>query len=392
MAQREPALEDMGSIMKGLEAFRGRSVFVTGHTGFKGSWLTIWLNHLGARVSGYSLTAPTAPNNFSTSRVRELLASHASGDVRDTAQLQGAIEAARPDVIFHLAAQPLVRRSYVNPQLTLEVNVMGTTGVLESVRKLGRPCVVIIVTSDKCYENHESARRHTETDSLGGSDPYSASKAAAEIVVEAYRESFFRPKDLLQHGVKVASVRAGNVIGGGDWAADRIVPDTVKSAAANQTVRVRNPKAIRPWQHVLEPLSGYLTLAARMLENNDPALCSGWNFGPNPSEEATVRDVVETLLQSWKSSKWEDASGTIQPHEENMLRLSNDKARVELGWRPRWSFREAVKHAGLWYHRFYSDPSGSTREFCWQDISDYEATIPNENDSLQPFPELAHHS
>jgi CDP-glucose 4,6-dehydratase len=378
--------------MKWFESFRGRSVFITGHTGFKGSWLTLWLNRLGARVSGYSLVAPTAPNNFSTSRVRELLASHTSGDVRDAAQMQGVIEASKPDVIFHLAAQPIVRRSYVDPRLTLEVNVMGTAGILESVRKLRRPCVVIIVTSDKCYENHDSARRHTETDSLGGSDPYSASKAAAEIVVEAYRQSFFRPKDLLKHGVKLASVRAGNVIGGGDWAADRIVPDTVKSAAGNQSVSVRNPKAIRPWQHVLEPLSGYLTLAGRMLQDNDPALCSGWNFGPNSGEEATVRDVVETLLQSWKSSKWEDASGTIQPHEENMLRLSNDKARKELGWQPRWSFREAVKHAGVWYHRFYSNPSTSTRDLCLQDISDYEAAIPNESDRLQPVRELVHRS
>ena len=378
--------------MTALDSFRGRPVFITGHTGFKGSWLTLWLHRLGARVSGYSLLPPTEPNNFSTSHVRELLASHTSADVRDTPQLQGAIEASKPAVIFHLAAQPLVRRSYVDPRLTIETNVLGTTGILESVRKLGRPCVVIFVTSDKCYENHDAAHRHTETDPLGGPDPYSASKAAAEIVIEAYRESFFRPKDVLKHGVKVASVRAGNVIGGGDWAADRIVPDTVKSAATNQTVIVRNPSSIRPWQHVLEPLSGYLALAARMLQGDDPTLCSGWNFGPNPSEEATVKDVVETLLQSWQCPKWEDASGTIQPHEEHMLRLSNDKARRELGWRPRWSFREAVTHAGRWYHRFYSDPSSSTRDLCQQDISDYEAALANESDSLQPVPELAHHS
>lgn len=376
--------------MKEMESFQGRSVFITGHTGFKGSWLTLWLQRLGARVSGYSLLPPTDPNNFVASRVRDVLVRHTSADVRDTPQLQGAIEAARPDVIFHLAAQPLVRQSYLDPHQTMEVNVMGTAGLLESVRKLGRPCVLIMVTSDKCYENRDSARRHVETDPLGGSDPYSASKAAAELLVEAYRESFFRPQDYRKHGVKLASVRAGNVIGGGDWAGYRIVPDTVKAMAANKAVAVRNPDAIRPWQHVLEPLSGYLTLAGRLLQSDDAALCSGWNFGPNASEEATVQDVVETLLQFWDGAKWEDASGTVQPREEHMLRLSNDKARKKLGWRPRWSFQEAVKHAGRWYQRFYADRSKSTRDLCWQDISDYEAASANESNGLHAAVEFAH--
>jgi CDP-glucose 4,6-dehydratase len=383
-------MESVESNVKGLESFRGRSVFITGHTGFKGSWLTLWLHRLGARVSGYSLLPPTDPNNFVSSRVKELLSRHTSADVRDTPQLQGAIEACRPDVIFHLAAQPLVRQSYLDPYHTIEVNVIGTTGLLECVRKLGRPCVVIFVTSDKCYENRDSARRHLESDPLGGSDPYSASKAAAELVIEAYRESFFRPDELQKHGVKIASVRAGNVIGGGDWAGYRIVPDTVKAVASNKPVSVRNPNAIRPWQHVLEPLSGYLMLAGRMLESDDPALCSGWNFGPDGTEEATVRDVVETLLQFWEGAKWEDASATIHPREEHMLRLSNDKARAGLGWRSRWSFQQAVQHAGRWYQRFYADRSKSTRDLCWQDISDYEAAAGNEGNGLHSALELAH--
>lgn len=378
--------------MKGFESFRGRSVFITGHTGFKGSWLTLWLNRLGARVSGYSLVPPTTPNNFATSSIRDLLVRHSNADVRDAAHLQGAIEACQPAVIFHLAAQVVVRQSYLDPRQTFDVNVMGTASLLDSVRKLRRPCVVVIVTSDKCYRNSDPERRHRETDSFGGSDPYSASKAAAEILTESFRESYFRPETVRDHGVKLASVRAGNAIGGGDWARDRIIPDMVRATVAKTPVQIRNPGSIRPWQHVLELLSGYLTLAGQMLESDDPALCSGWNFGPNPAEGRTVKDVVETFLQNWSGAQWDDASGTVQPREEPALHLSNEKAKAELGWQPHWNFQETVKRTAHWYQRFYGNPCVSTRDACLQDISDYEAVIPNESDNLQSAFELAHNS
>jgi CDP-glucose 4,6-dehydratase len=385
-------MESVGANVKGLESFRGRSVFITGHTGFKGSWLTLWLHHLGARVSGYSLLPPTNPSNFATSCVRELLARHSNADVRDTAQLQGAIEACRPTVIFHFAAQTLVRQSYLDARQTFDVNVMGTASLLEAVRRLRLPCVVIVVTSDKCYENHEPGRRHRETDPLGGSDPYSASKAATEILTESFRQSFFRPDELREHGVQVASVRAGNAIGGGDWARDRIIPDMVKAAVANTPVQIRNPRSIRPWQHVLEPLSGYLSLAGRMLGSDDPALCSGWNFGPPAAEGQTVKDLVDVFVQTWSGARWEDASGTIQPREQAALHLSIDKAKAELGWEPRWTFQEAVKRTARWYQQFYAAASRSTRGLCYQDISDYEAALANESDSLQSALEHAHKS
>lgn len=376
--------------MKALDAFQGRSVFITGHTGFKGSWLALWLHRLGARVSGYSLLPPSNPNNFVTSRVRELLARHTNADIRDTAQLQGAIEACRPAVIFHLAAQTLVRQSYRDVLQTFDVNGMGTASLLEAVRRLRLPCAVIIVTSDKCYQIRDPRRRHRETDSLGGNDPYSASKAAAEIVTESFRQSFFRPEELGDHGVQVASVRAGNAIGGGDWARDRIFPDMVKAVVANAPVQIRNPRSIRPWQHVLEPLSGYLCLASRMLESVDPALCTGWNFGPPAGDGQTVEDLLNVFIRTWSGARWEDASGTVQPREQPALYLSIEKAQSELGWQPRWRFEEAVGRTARWYQQFYAAPNRSTRELCYQDISEYEAPSAHESGCLQSALEHAH--
>jgi CDP-glucose 4,6-dehydratase len=337
-------------------AFAGRAVFVTGHTGFKGSWLSIWLHDLGARVTGYALAPPTSPSNFDASAVGDLLAAHCVADLRDTASLHAALRAAAPDVVFHLAAQPLVRQSYATPRETFDVNVMGTVNLLEAVRLLGRPCVVLVITSDKCYENREQTWGYREVDAMGGHDPYSASKGAAEIAVAAYRRSFFPLGQIRRHGVKVASVRAGNVIGGGDWAADRIVTDVVRHLQAGQPVPVRSPRAIRPWQHVLEPLGGYLLLAARMLQSDDPAWCDAWNFGPLPGEEIPVCRLVEGFVEAWGTGSWQDVSDPRQPHEAGVLRLCIDKALHQLGWRPRWSVAEAVRRTAEWFRRFYTHP------------------------------------
>lgn len=353
--------------------FRDRSVFITGHTGFKGSWLALWLHRLGARVSGYSLAPPSSPNNFEASGVRGFLERHYEADVRDADRLQAAMEASQPSLVFHLAAQTLVRQSYLEPRQTFDVNVTGTASLLDAVRSLRRPCAVIVVTSDKCYENHANAGSHRESDPLGGRDPYSASKAAAEVLAASYRHSFFPPEKLAEHGVKVASVRAGNCIGGGDWATDRIIPDVARALSSNQDVPVRNPDSIRPWQHVLEPLSGYLTLASLMLSSDDPGFCSGWNFGPHENKEAAVRDLVELFCHYWGGGSWSDARDSSQPNEEAVLRLCIEKAMTGLGWRPRWSFEETVERTCRWYQSYYAAPRKSAYGLCEGDIAGYEA-------------------
>jgi CDP-glucose 4,6-dehydratase len=372
------------------DSFKNRPVLITGHTGFKGSWLAIWLHYLGAKVNGYSLAPPTVPNHFTTSKVRRLLTYHSEGDVRDAGRLRAALDATGPEVIFHLAAQPVVRQSYVTPLETLEVNAMGVATLLDCVRKLGRSCVVVIVTSDKCYENHHSIEGHREDGRLGGHDPYSASKAAAELIAASYRQSFFPPDALEKHGVSVATVRAGNVIGGGDWARDRIVPDIVRSLSNDQPIRVRNPGSIRPWQHVLEPLSGYLTLASAMLFRANPDLCSAWNFGPLPGGDASVRDLVETFCEAWGNGRWEDGSNSVQPFEETALRLSIEKAARQLSWQPRWRFAEAVRRTSRWYRSFYSSPEKSTYDLCLEDITDHEAGVGEASHRSMPRPSYAH--
>ena len=360
-------------------AFAGRSVFVTGHTGFKGSWLSLWLTRLGARVTGYALPPSTDPNAFAALGVREILSAHHEGDIRDGTRLNQAMSACAPDVVLHLAAQPLVRASYLEPRETFEVNVVGTASVLDAVRALGRPCAVVVVTSDKCYDNREQVFGFRESDALGGLDPYSASKGAAELVVASYRHSFFAPECVLEHGVRLASVRAGNVIGGGDWAQDRIVADIARSLSRGQPVPVRNPRSLRPWQHVLEPLGGYLLLAARMLvAPDDTTLGDAWNFGPSSVEVVTVGELVDLFVSAWGSGSWQDASLAGQPHEARLLRLSIDKAVALLGWRPRWSVRQAVRRTALWYRHFYDHPpvmltEGTMRTSCLADMADYEA-------------------
>jgi CDP-glucose 4,6-dehydratase len=361
-------MEDLGL------SFSGRSAFVTGHTGFKGSWLSLWLCELGAKVVGFSLPPPTQPSNFEVSQVAERLAGHILGDIRDRQALSLAMREARPDLVIHMAAQPLVRESYAQPAETFETNVQGTVNVLEAVRQLEGPCQVIVVTSDKCYENAGQLWGYRETDRMGGRDPYSASKGAAELTVRAYRESFFNPAELASHGKKVASVRAGNVIGGGDWAKDRLVGDLVRAFAAGETALLRTPRSIRPWQHVLDAVYGYLILAARMARDDAAWLCEGWNFGPDQDTEWPVERLAASFCAAWPGARCRaDAQTEPAGGEAITLRLDSSKARLLLGWRPRWNTDQAVRHTVSWYRRHYAQ-GGSMRQTCLDQIKAFTAT------------------
>ncbi len=353
-----------------ITALRGKRVLLTGHTGFKGSWLTLWLHRLGAVVYGYSLPPPTEPSNYSLSNVRSVLGGETMGDIRDRKLLSEILTEFKPDLVFHLAAQSLVRESYTNPFETFDVNVLGTASLLDAVRDLGRPCAVVCVTTDKCYENREQVWGYRECDPMGGYDPYSASKGAAEILIASYRRSFFHPVRIHEHGVQIASARAGNVIGGGDWARDRIVTDMVASLTAGRAVPIRNPHAIRPWQHVLEPLSGYLALATAMIETPDAKWASGWNFGPVSGTEMSVGDLASAFVGAWGSGEWIDQSSPDQPHEASILRLSIEKAGWELAWRPRWTCDEMVKRTARWYQSVLCE-AVDARKACEYDIEAY---------------------
>ena len=355
-----------------LEILTGKKVFVTGHTGFKGSWLCLWLSALGARVNGYALDPPTRPNNFTISKVRETLHDHHVADIRDAEKLALAMRQADPDLVLHLAAQSVVREGYASPHETFDVNVMGTVNVLEAVRELDRACSVVCVTSDKCYENVEQVWGYRETDAMGDHDPYGASKGAAEIAIRSYRHSFFPPERLAEHGVKLASGRAGNVIGGGDWTKDALIVDLVKALSEDRPVSLRSPNAYRPWQHVLQALSGYLTLSARLLASDDRKYCSGWNFGPVPGNEIPVRQVVEIFLNQWGGGEWIDASDGSNPREANILRLSIDKALWELGWKPCWGVEEVLRRTSQWYRR-HAENRDLMPDFALSQIRDYEA-------------------
>jgi CDP-glucose 4,6-dehydratase len=348
----------------------GRTVFLTGHTGFKGSWLALWLERLGARVVGYSLAPSTEVNNFDLTSLGERIAGHYLADIRDRRALEAALREAKPDVVMHLAAQPLVRAGYDIPHETFETNVMGTANLLESLRVIGQPCTTIIVTTDKCYENSEQVWGYRESDRIGGHDPYSGSKAAVEIVAASYRDSFFSPELVDRHGIKVATVRAGNVIGGGDWSKDRLITELVRCIRADEAVSLRFPKSVRPWQHVLEPLSGYLHLAARMLDDNDPSLCNAWNFGPIPGEELRVDEISNLFIDLWGKGTWRDTSSELHPHETGVLRLCIDKAVWQLGWRPRWHMPEAIARCVRWFKNYYE--GGDAAEECFADIAAYE--------------------
>jgi CDP-glucose 4,6-dehydratase len=359
--------------MDDLNFFRGRRVFITGHTGFKGSWLTLWLLRRGAIVSGYSLEAPTSPSLFETlGLIAEI--QPFSGDVRDAQYLASVLKSEQPEIVFHLAAQPLVRRGYQYPKETFDVNVGGTVNLLEAVREIESVRAVICVTSDKCYDPQGWEWGHRENDCLGGHDPYSASKAAAEIVAAAYRDSFFVSGESIASKAGLATVRAGNVIGGGDWAEDRLVPDCIRALVAEEPIVVRHPEAIRPWQHVLEPLAGYLTLAERLWY--EPEKYSGpWNFGPSPGPACSVARVLHLMIRFWGRGSWKKAPGNsaMEPRETKCLRLNSDKAMSLLSWHPRWTIRAALRRTVEWYQAFYGNRSArELRALCERQIHQYE--------------------
>lgn len=348
--------------------WRGKKVFLTGHTGFKGSWLSLWLNSLGAHVTGYALEPPTAPSLFKLAEIKELVASIIA-DVRDLERLKSEMLEAAPDIVFHLAAQPLVRDSYRIPVETYSINVMGTVHLLEAVRCCPSVKAVVNVTTDKCYENREWFWGYRENEPMGGYDPYSNSKGCSELVTAAYRSSYFNPADFGNHGVAVATARAGNVIGGGDWANDRLVPDIIRSLLANKIVKIRNPHAIRPWQHVLEPLSGYLVLAQKLYENGGN-FADGWNFGSLDEDAKPVEWVVKRLCEQWGNEAQYEIDSGAYPHEAHYLKLDCSKARSLLGWRQRWGLAEAIDKTVAWT-RSYRDGKDLRGE-CLQQISEYE--------------------
>jgi CDP-glucose 4,6-dehydratase len=322
--------------------WNGRRVLLTGHTGFKGSWLSLWLHSLGARVTGLADGVPTDPSLYELARVGELV-DGVTADVRGFPAVLDAVAAARPEIVIHMAAQPFVRRSFREPRETYETNVMGTVNVLEAIRRVGDVRVALVVTSDKCYDNREQARPFTEADPMGGKDPYSSSKGCAELVADAYRHSFFSGSET----VRVATARAGNVIGGGDWGEDRLIRDVMAAAAAGDPIPIRNPTAVRPWQHVLNPLAGYVQLAAALWD--DPHLAGAWNFGPSLEDARPVSWITDRLTELWPGDlRWEVDPGP-HPHEAQFLALDSTKAREQLGWTPAWDLDEALRRIVEWY-------------------------------------------
>jgi CDP-glucose 4,6-dehydratase len=350
-------------------SWRGKRVFLTGHTGFKGAWLAIWLNALGAEVTGYALKPPTEPSIFELCRLHRLIKSNI-GDVRDAAKLEKALLAAKPQIVIHMAAQPLVRQSYRNPAETYEINVMGVVNLLEAVRACPGVKAVVNVTTDKCYENKEHARAFREDEPMGGYDPYSSSKGCSELVTSAYRDSFFNPADYKKHGVALASARAGNVIGGGDWAADRLIPDLIRAALKGEKVRIRNPRAIRPWQHVLEPLSGYLQLAEKLYMRG-PQYAGAWNFGPDAGDAKDVEWIVKRMFAAWPEAPGYVIDKGRHPHEAHYLKLDSSKARRELGWQPRWHIGAAIDKIISWTRAYAAKED--MYDMCIKQIREYTA-------------------
>ncbi|MFN6134364.1 MAG: CDP-glucose 4,6-dehydratase [Synechococcaceae cyanobacterium] len=353
--------------------WQGKKVLVTGHTGFKGSWLALWLLELGAQVTGVALEPDQSPNLFDQLQLAHQL-DHRPGDIRDPVLLKQAVAATQPELVLHLAAQPLVRLSYAEPVATWDTNVMGTIHLLEALRGLEQPCTAVLITTDKVYRNNEWLYGYRENDPLGGHDPYSSSKAAAELAIASWRASFCGPGAHQTPHLRVASARAGNVIGGGDWAADRIVPDAMRALGRGASIGVRNPNATRPWQHVLEPIGGYLLLAERLHSGASGAeqpLASAFNFGPQLEANRCVRELVEEALRYWPG-QWDDRSDPSSPHEASLLNLVIDKAHHQLGWAPRWPFATTVERTVSWYRRVQKGQA-SPMQCCRDDLAAYLA-------------------
>jgi CDP-glucose 4,6-dehydratase len=347
--------------------WQDKKVFLTGHTGFKGGWLSLWLSSMGARVTAFALEPNTSPSFFRTCRVEEILEKSHFGDIRDLQLLQAAMQEAQPEIVIHMAAQPLVRYSYNHPVETYATNVMGTVHVLECIRLLNTVKSAVMVTSDKCYENKEWVWGYRENEPMGGHDPYSNSKGCAELVTSAYRASYFTKEG----SVVIASARAGNVIGGGDWSEDRLIPDAIQAFENNQALIIRNPLATRPWQHVLEPLSGYLILAQSLYEDGN-AFASGWNFGPKEDDVRSVQSLVELFIEKWGDSVSWKLEKNAQPHEAQALQLDCSKARQYLGWVPRWSLEQAIEKITDWQRAFQSQKN--MQDFSLQQIHQYSST------------------
>lgn len=361
--------------------FRNKRVLVTGDTGFKGSWFCVWLSQLGAEVYGLALEPNTDPSNFQILRLDEDIEHH-TVDIRNIDPVKKVFKDIKPQVVFHLAAQALVRLSYKLPLETLETNLMGTAHLLQSVREVGysknNPCSIVAVTSDKCYENRETFYAYREEDAMGGHDIYSMSKGTMELLISSWRRCFFPASNWANHGVSLVSARAGNVVGGGDWAEDRIVADCFRALGQNKVIKLRNPRFIRPWQHVLEPLSGYLQLAAEMgtAEGKKPELMSAYNFGPGRDSERSVEELAELVIKHWGSGSWEHTREVNAVHEATYLKLCTDKAWHLLGWRPTWDFESCVRHTVKWYKEAYACDFNTKRmrELTMAQIREYTTT------------------
>jgi CDP-glucose 4,6-dehydratase len=354
------------------EFWHGKKVLLTGHTGFKGGWMSLWLQQLGADVTGYSIDIPTDPSLYELANIGEGMRS-VTGDVRDFGTLSSIVKDVDPEVVIHMAAQSLVRRSYSDPLETYATNVMGTANLLEAVRGSDGTRVVIVVTSDKCYENEEREAGYREDEPMGGYDPYSSSKGCAELVTAAYRKSFFNPLEFDSHGTAVASVRAGNVIGGGDWAEDRLIPDIVAALQAGQVPEVRNPDAVRPWQFVLDPLNGYLTLAEHLWRDG-PAFAGAWNFGPDDADATRVARVVEQLANTWAADGcWRQVASGDQPHEATYLKLDSSKARSQLEWAPVLDLQTSLEWIVEWYKLHFD--SNEAREVTLAQICEFQRRV-----------------
>jgi CDP-glucose 4,6-dehydratase len=361
MGQWRSAMESVVSVR---EFWQNKRVFLTGHTGFKGSWLALWLHSLGAKVYGYALCPNTTPALFEAANIRPLLSGHTLADIRDYAALCAAISEAEPEIVFHLAAQPLVRRSYIDPIETYSTNVMGTVNLLEAVRHSSHVKAVVNITTDKCYENKEWVWAYREDEPMGGHDPYSSSKGCAELITASYRKSFFAAQ-----GIGLATARAGNVIGGGDWSNDRLIPDFLRAIDANQVLKIRSPHAIRPWQHVLEPLNGYLLLA-EALYHDQQTFGAAWNFGPPEQDAKQVAWIVNQLAHHLPETRWE-IDANPQPHEANLLKLDSSKARQYLKWQPAWNLQTALQKISEWHLAWHAQQD--MQAVCLAQIAAHQA-------------------